>query len=174
MGAHFSGQKSKTSLGTPRLSQYWVPAGPNKSSVEHVHFSWIEPRRPRGATVAGRCAAAADGTADETQVALPQQHPDHRRRLRHPRHCARQRRAAGAQDALSARRPCQRRGKGRRGAGRLEGGGVTCHLRAHALSMSLSPSAGPVRTTVRAADTPTHSVFLPPSGLAASAPNHGY
>ena len=46
---------------------------------------------------AGRCAAAADdGRAGDAQGALPRKHPDHQRRLRRPRRCARQRRAAGA------------------------------------------------------------------------------
>ena len=44
-------------------------------------------------------------------------HPDHRRRLRHPRRCARQRRAAGARAARFGRYPCQRCGKGRRTRG---------------------------------------------------------
>ena len=47
----------------------------------------------------------------------PQQHPDHRRRLRRPCRRARQRRAAGAQDPHPGRRPCQRRGEGRRTGG---------------------------------------------------------
>ena len=55
-------------------------------------------RRTRGAAAAGRCAATAEGSADEAHGSLPRPHPDHRRRLRRPRHCARQRRAAGAQN----------------------------------------------------------------------------
>ena len=44
----------------------------------------------------------------------PQPDPDHRRRLRPPRRCARQRRAASAREPSTAWHPCQRRGEGRR------------------------------------------------------------
>jgi len=53
------------------------------------------PRRPRGAAAACcRHAAAAGWRTEEAQGARPRLHPDQRRRVRHPRRRARQRRTA--------------------------------------------------------------------------------
>ena len=46
------------------------------------------PRRPRGAAAACRHAAAAGWRAEEAQAARPRLHPDHRCRVRGPRHHA--------------------------------------------------------------------------------------
>ena len=75
----------------------------------------LEPRiavRPRDTAAAFRCAAAAGWSADEAQGARPSLQQCHRCRLRHPRRCARQRRAAGARDALYGEFPCQCRSGG--------------------------------------------------------------
>eukprot|EP00964_Phaeocystis_antarctica_P053258 scaffold31252_cov63-Phaeocystis_antarctica.AAC.13 len=78
-------------------------AGVSRSPVQPVRRRG--PHRPRGTAAAGRCAADDDWSADEAQDARPVLHPGHRRRLRHPRRCARQRCAAGARGALSGSHP---------------------------------------------------------------------
>ena len=79
----------------------WLSLGVNPLGDEGL-AALVAPPPPAGAP------PPTTGGLAQLKVLGLQPHPDHRRRLRHPRRCARQRRDAGASRPLPAGYPCKR------------------------------------------------------------------